>query len=421
MTSALLAAVKVAMDICDPPKIEDNRRDKQRAPEGDWRVWLLHPGRGWGKGFAAAHWIRDRVRSGEARQIALIGSTQAHVRDVMVLNQRSGILTVCPEASYEPSYARVVWPNGAVAKMFSAEKPDSLRGPEHDTAWPDEADSWGLETSNTKAAKAWDNMEKGLRLGDGRSVVTSTPKPGRIVAGLIKRAQEFNDVAITTGSTYENADNLSPQFIETLERQYKGTSLERQEIYGEVLAEIYGALWSADMFKYRDVTLEQLSRVIVGNDPSGGGDMIGICPVGELADAKDEYIVLDDWTMHGSPKAWAERTVEAAEKWQADHIAAERNFGGDMVLSTIRNVDRNAAVKMVTASKGKAVRAQPISLLYEQGRVWHRKGARLDLLEDELKHMTHDGYIGDGSPNRLDAMVWAAWGLTKPKKAWGFV
>ncbi len=413
------SALAIAADILDPPELEDLRRDSQQPPEGDWRVWLLHPGRGWGKGFAAAHWIRDRVRSGEARQIALVGSTQAHVRDVMVTNQRSGILTVCPEARYEPSYARVVWPNGAIAKMFSAEKPDSLRGPEHDTAWPDEADSWGLETSNRKAADAWDNMEKGLRLGDGRAVVTSTPKPGRIVASLLKRARDFGDVAVTTGSTYENAANLSPQFIATLERQYKGTNLERQEIYGEVLEAIYGALWETKYFKYRKVELAQLSRVLVGVDPSGGGDMIGISAMGKLADEEDSYVVLDDWTMHGTPKQWAERAVALTEKWLAEHMAAERNFGGDMVLSTIRNVDRDAPVKMVTASKGKAVRAQPISLLYEQGRVWHREGARLDLLEDELTHMTHDGYIGEGSPNRLDAMVWAAFGLSKQRKVWG--
>ena len=141
--------------------------------------------------------------------------------------------------------------------------------------------------------------------------------------------------------------------------------------------------------------------------------------MGELAAEKDSYIVLDDWTLHGSPKLWAERAVELTERWMAEYMAAERNFGGDMVLSTIRNVDRDAPVKMVTASKGKAIRAQPISLLYEQGRVWHREGARLDLLEDELTHMTHDGYIGEGSPNRLDAMVWAATGLSKQRKIWG--
>ncbi|KKL05535.1 hypothetical protein LCGC14_2605090, partial [marine sediment metagenome] len=307
--------------------------------------------------------------------------------------------------------------------LCSAENADKppLRGGGFDTAWPDEVDSWGAETTSTKAQKAWDNLTLSMSGGDSRMAVTSTPKPGRIVAELLRRAKEHGDVEITTGSTYDNAANLSPQFIKDIELRFKGTTLERQEIYGEVLTEVHGAMWWPELFQYRSCDLDQLSRVLVGCDPSGGGDMIGIVAVGELAEVENEYIVLDDWTLHGSPATWARRTVELCERWQADHIAAERNFGGAMVESTIRSAALNAPVRLETASLGKHVRAEPTSLLYEQSKFWHREDAGLDLLEYELLHMTKRGYVGDGSPNRLDAMVWAATGLTKPRKAWGFV
>lgn len=428
------SAFAVAADIIDPPELEDLRRDSQKPPEGDWRVWLLHPGRRWGKGFAASRWIDDRVRKGTAQSIALVGSTNSHVRQLMIEHPESGLLAVSAGAVYLPGRAEVHWPNGAKAYICSAENADKppLRGGGFDTSWADEVDSWGLDTTNRKASDAWENLNLSMSSGDSRMVVTSTPKPGRIVSGLLERAKKDEDVEITTGSTYENAANLSPEFIAAIERRYKGTRLERQEIYGEVLAEIYGALWTPESFKYRPVELDQLSRVLVGNDPSGGGDMIGIVAVGQLAGMENSYIVLDDWTLHGSPATWARRTIELTEKWQADHIAAERNFGGAMVESTIRSADRNAPVRLVNASLGKGIRAEPISLIYEQGfdpegkptldsGVWHREGAGLDLLEYELMHITSKGYIGEGSPNRLDAMVWAATGLSKQRKTWGIV
>ena len=327
----------------------------------------------------------------------------------MIENPLSGILKVSPEATYLSSRAEVVWPNGARAYICSAENADEppLRGGNFDTAWGDEVDSWGLDTTNEKATKAWENLELSVRLGDARMMVTSTPKPGRIVASLIKAAATGLDVVITTGSTYENAANLSPQFIAAIERRYKGTRLEQQEIGGKVLEAVHGSLWTPDSFQYRSVTQGQLGRIVVGVDPSGGGDMIGIVAAGELVDAEDQFIVLDDWTMHGTPGAWAKRTIKLMAKWGADVIVAERNYGGDMVESTIRSADRDAPVRMVTASRGKHIRAEPVSLLYEQGRVWHRQGGELDLLEDELVHMTSGGYIGNGSPNRLDAKVWA--------------
>lgn len=394
----------------------DSRRDDQNMPLGDWRVWLLHPGRGWGKGFAAAAAVGERVRLGLARHVALVGSTQAHVRDVMVENPLSGVLRLCPGARYVPSLARVEWPNGAIAHLYSAEKPDRLRGPEHDTVWADEVDSWGLETSNRKAADAWTNIELGLRLGDSRMIVTSTPKPGRMVSELLKRARDHGDVTVTTGSTYDNAPNLSPEFIANVERRYKGTRLERQEIYGQVLEEIYGALWTPSSFRYREATPTDVGRCVVGVDPSGGGDAIGILAAGE---AGEDWIILDDWSIHGSPDLWARRTAELVAKWGADCVVAERNYGGDMVESTLRAAGGNLPVKMVTASRGKHVRAEPVSLLYDQGRVWHRRGdgAQLDLLEDELRHFTTRAYEGEGSPDRADAMVWAMTELAIEKQA----
>jgi phage terminase large subunit-like protein len=313
----------------------------------------------------------------------------------------------------------VHWPNGAKAYICSAENSDKppLRGGGFDTGWADEVDSWGLDTTNRKATDAWDNLNLSMSSGDSRMAVTSTPKPGRIVSGLLERAKKDGDVEITTGSTYENAANLSPQFVEAIERRYKGTRLERQEIYGEVLAEIYGALWTPESFHYEEADPEQLSRVVVGVDPSGGGDEIGIAAAGQIA--AQSWVVLDDWTLHGSPATWARRTVELAEKWAADLVVAERNYGGDMVMSTLKSADASLPVKMVTASRGKHIRAEPIALLYEQGKVAHRRDANLDLLEDELRHMTTRGYEGEGSPNRADAVVWALTELSKQRKIWG--
>jgi len=401
-------------------KTVDSRRPKQHAPKGDWRIWLLHPGRAWGKGFTAAHWLRDRVVGGHARRIALVGSTNRHVRQVMIEDPLSGILKVCPDAVYRRSDAEVIWPNGAKAYVCSAENADKppLRGGNFDTAWPDEVDSWGLETTNEKATTAWDNLTLSVRLGDARIIVTSTPKPGRIVAGLLVRARDEGDVVVTTGSTYENAANLSPQFIKDIERRFKGTRLERREIYGEVPEDVADSLWPPGVFHHRRVKADQCLRVAVGVDPSGGGDAIGIVAAGQLT--PELFVVLDDWTTTGSPAKWARRTKELAEKWRADVVVAERNYGGDMVLSTLKAASTQMPVRMVTASRGKHIRAEPIALLYEQKKITHRSGdAALDLLEEEQRFMTTTGYVGEGSPNRADAAVWALTELTKPRKTWG--
>lgn len=415
---------QTAADILDPPKIPtelDGRRPKQRAPVGDWRVWLMHPGRRWGKGYAASRWIVDRVRTGQAESIALVGSTIRSVRQLMIEHPTSGILAVDPTARFMRSDGEIHWPNGAKAYVCSAENSNKppLRGGGFDTGWGDEVDSWGTDTTARKAKEAWDNLSLSMSAGDSRLVVTSTPQPGRIVAALIARAKAEGDVVITTGSTYDNAANLSPQFIKDIERRFKGTSLERREIYGEVPEDVAGSLWTPVVFWVRKVTKSELLRVAVGVDPSGGGDEIGIVAVGQLG--PDLFVVLDDWTCIGSPAKWARRTNELAEKWGADVVVAERNYGGDMVLSTLKAASVQMPVRMVTASRGKHIRAEPIALLYEQKKVAHRRGAALDLLEEEMRFMTTTGYVGEGSPNRADAAVWALTELTKPRKTWGFV
>ncbi len=415
----------VAADIYDPPTIAtelDQRRPEQHAPAGDrWRVWLLHPGRRWGKGYAAARWIVDRVRSGAATSIALVGSTNTAVRQLMIEHPSSGILAVSPSARFLPGKGEVRWPNGAVAFVCSAENADKppLRGGGFDTGWADEVDSWGDDTTAKKARTAWNNLNLSMSAGDSRLTVTSTPKPGRMVAELLERAREDGDVAITTGSTYDNAANLSAEFIEFIERRFKGTSLEKREIYGEVPEDVAGALWVPSMFRHQKIVKSRLVRVAVGVDPSGGGDEIGIVASGQLA--AERWAVLDDWTTLGSPAKWSRRTVELAKKWGADVVVAEKNYGGDMVESTLKNAAADLPVRMVTASRGKHIRAEPISLLYEQKKVVHRRGddVALELLEDELRHMTTSGYDGEGSPNRADALVWSLTELSRPRKTWG--
>ncbi len=419
--AADVPSLDIVSDIFDPPSIPaeiDNRRLEQFAPDWDWRIWLLHPGRRWGKGYSASRWIVDRVRSGHAGSIALVGSTIRAVRQLMIEHPTSGILAVDPSARFMRSDGEIVWPNGAKAYVCSAENADKhpLRGGGFDTGWADEVDTWGHETTTKKAKTAWVNLEISMSAGDSRLAVTSTPQPGRIVAELLERARDDGDVAVTTGSTYDNAANLSPQFIAAIERRYKGTQLEKREIYGIVPASVSGALWWPDLFRHKKISRAQLSRVVVGVDPSGGGDEIGIVAAGQLA--PERWVVLDDWTCMGSPATWARRVAKLAERWAADVVVAEKNFGGDMVLSTLKNAAADLPVRLVTATRGKHIRAEPISLLYEQKKVVHRRGgdAALEMLEEELRYMTSTGYEGEGSPNRADAAVWALTELSKPLK-----
>ncbi len=382
-------------------------REAQLPPDGDWRYWLILAGRGFGKTRAGAEWVRSQVELGR-RRIALIGPTTADVRDVMIEGE-SGLINVCPSWNrprFEPSKRRLVWRNGAKAFVYSAEEPERLRGPQHDAAWADELAAW------PRPQAVWDQLQLGLRLGaDPRVAITTTPKPLALIRGLA----DDKDCVVTRGSTYENYAFLAPTFITRIIRRYEGTRLGRQELEAELLTDTPGALWTFDtLLACRVAQPPDMQRVVVAVDPSGSngddeGDSQGIVVAGLGVDGRG--YVLADRTCRLSPEGWGRRAVEAYDAFGADRIIAEKNFGGDMVRFTLQAVRATTPVTLVTASRGKVVRAEPVSALYEQGRVSHvvppAGDNPLAELEDEMRQATASGYVGPRSPNRLDALVWA--------------
>lgn len=382
-------------------------RPDQLCPEGEWLTWLLLGGRGAGKTRSGAEWVRAEVNERGARRVGLIAPTAADARDVMVEGP-SGILSVCWKGDpagkpvYEPSKRRITWENGAVATLFSAEEPDRLRGPQFDTVWADELAAW------VRLRETWDMAQFGLRLPreNGirpRQCVTTTPRPLALVRELLKA----KSTVISRASTYDNAGNLSADFLQQMRDKYEGTRLGRQELQAEVLDDTPGALWTRGMIESARIeAAPQLERIVVGVDPSGSdgetGDAQGIVVAGK---AGRVAFLLADESVRLSPDGWGRRVVDAFYRHKADRIVAERNYGGEMVAHVIRSIDPNVPVKLVTATRGKAVRAEPIAALYEQGRVKHC--APMPELEDQMIMMTSSGYTGEGSPDRLDGMVWA--------------
>lgn len=376
-------------------------RPNQLAPVGDWRTWLILAGRGFGKTEAGAQWIRQRVEGG-ARSIALIAETQKDLEEVMVARLlKISPPDMMPKVRYKP--VRLVWPNGAEALGYNGTEPDQLRGPEFDTAWCDELAKYRY------ARELWDMLQFTMRSGDDpRVLTTTTPRPIPVLREILANPSTI----ITRGSTMDNKDNLAEAFIDAVVSKYAGTRLGRQELDGEILDDVPGALWTRAMLE-RAVcdNPPEMARVVVAVDPSGtdgndDGDSVGIVVVGRGVDGRG--YVLEDLTCKLSPDAWARRACEAYHRWGADRLVAERNFGGAMVKSVIRTADASVAYKEVTASRGKTARAEPVSALYEQGRVSHVRG--LTELEDQMTLMTMSGYAGDGSPDRVDAAVW---GLTE--------
>ena len=381
------------------------RRPSQVPPEGDWLTWLILAGRGWGKTRTGAEWVHDHAHLYE--RFHLIGRTASDVRDTMVEGESGLIVTARPDnpCRYMPTKRKVVWENGASALLFSADEPDQLRGPQCFAAWLDEVAAW-------RFPDAYDMHTLGLRLGDHpRQVITTTPRPTRIIRELVKDTR----TVVTRGSTYENRDNMAPAFFETITRRYEGTRLGRQELYAEILDDLPGALWARELFRYKEPPKQgedyDFIRVVVAVDPAASSnensDETGIVVVGIAADGL--VYVLDDLSMRGSPDSWARRAVYAYSEWMADRIVAESNMGGDMVESVIRNVAPDVPVRLVRATRGKRVRAEPISSLYEQGRVFHVK--HFPDLEDQMCNYVPD-QAGDGSPDRMDALVW---GITELK------
>ena len=376
-------------------------RPEQIAPDWDWYIWLAMAGRGFGKTRLGSEWIRERVASG-SRNIALIAETAADARDVLVEGV-SGVLAIHPKAErpmYEPSKRRLTWPNGAVATLFNATEPDQLRGPQFDTAWCDEMAKWRY------ARETWDMLQFGMRLGDDpRVCITTTPRPIELVKSIV--AGQEGKVYVTRGKTTDNAANLAKAFLERIVQKYQGTRLGRQELDAEILGDLPGALWSmASLDAYRLRVAPQMGRIVVAVDPAvtatESSDEHGIIVAGLEG---QRGIVLEDASMSGSPNEWARRAVSLYRSWQADAIVVEVNQGGDMVAHTIRTIDPNVRIKEVRASRGKHVRAEPIAALYEQGRVAHV--GSFAALENQMTQMTTEGYQGDGSPDRVDALVWA--------------
>lgn len=345
-------------------------RPNQLPPAGDWRVWLMLAGRGFGKTRSGAEMVRSWVEAGH-RRIALVAPTASDYRHVMVEGE-SGILAVSPpwdRPDYEPSKRLLTWRNGAIATTYSADEPERLRGPQHEAAWCDELASW-------RYPDAWDQLMFGLRLGDNpRCVVTTTPKPSRIIRELLNDPK----VVVTRGRTSENRANLAPAFLDQIVRRYEGTRLGRQELDAELLEDVPGALWTRDMIEAArvsltgGVSLTDLVRIVVAIDPavtSGeDSDETGIIVAGK--DAAGRGYVLDDLSGRMHVREWARKAVEAYRHHQADRIIAEVNNGGDMVEATIRIADENVAFSKVTATRGKVVRAEPVAALYEKGLVTH--------------------------------------------------
>ena len=386
-------------------------RPNQLPPEGEWITWLLLAGRGFGKTRCGAEWVRQQAKNFPGCRIALVGETAADCRKVMVEGE-SGILAISPPdfmPTYHPTNRQLVWPNGSIAETYNATEPDQLRGPQHHFAWCDEIAKWKYMQAT------WDQVQMGLRLGENpQQVVTTTPRP----VDLIKKILADKDTAVTKGRTYDNAGNLAAPFLKKITEDYEGTRLGRQELDAEILDDIPGALFqrsAIDANRLGEVP-EDLERVIVAVDPAAsseeGSDENGIVVVG-LARDKDGYArgyVLEDGSLRGSPEEWARRAVGLYRKWEADKIVAEKNQGGEMVSSVIRAVDRSIIPKLVHASRGKIVRAEPISSLYEQNRIHHV--GRFDKLEDQMCTFSIDNIRGNGngSPDRVDALVW---GLTE--------
>lgn len=373
-------------------------RDKQLPPPGDWRYWVIVAGRGFGKTRTGAEWVRSQVQ--HYPMVNLIGATADDARDIMIEGE-SGLLAICPDderPEYKPSKRRLEWPNGARSLIFTADEPERLRGKQHMKLWADELAAW-------RYPEAWAQAMLGLRLGNNpQACVTTTPRPTKMVLSLLNHPK----ATITTGTTYENRANLAEDWFDDIITQYEGTRLGRQELLAEILTDVQGALWRRDQIDALRVLKApvDLHRIVVAIDPAvsagEGSNETGI--VVSAVGGRDRHgYVLEDLTLKGTPDDWARRAVNAYYRWNADRIIAEVNNGGDMVEHTIRMVDRQVSFRQVRASRGKTTRAEPISALYEQGRVHHV--GEFAKLEDQLCTWVQ----GDKSPDRLDALVW---GLT---------
>ena len=369
-------------------------------PRCAWTYWLVRAGRGFGKTRIGAETIREWSET--YRHIHLVGATAADTRDVMVQGE-SGLLNCFPPSRrphYEPSKRLVTFRSGAQAHLFSADEPERLRGPQCDCFWADELAAWRFIDD------AWDNLSFGFRLGDNpRGVITTTPKPLRLIKDL---ANDPNTV-MTIASTYENRGNLAPAFVNSIIRKYEGTRLGRQELLAEILEDIPGALWTRgviDATRVKTFNADEVVRVVVAIDPAvthgENSDETGIIVAALMSNG--HVMILDDLTCSESPLGWARIAIAAYNSRKADRIVGEVNNGGDLVEANIRAVAPNVSYRSVRASRGKALRAEPIAALYEQGRVHHV--GMFGKLEDQMASFV-PGDVCQDSPDRMDALVYA--------------
>ncbi|MBB3862376.1 phage terminase large subunit-like protein [Novosphingobium hassiacum] len=388
-------------------------RKSQRAPQGDWRIWLVMAGRGFGKTRLGAEWVRAQAEADPEARIALVAASLHEARSVMVEGE-SGLLSIgAPwrRPTYESSVRRLVWPNGACAYLYSAGEPESLRGPQHSHAWCDEIAKWDTrpDQGENRALAAWDNLLMGLRLGhDPRLVATTTPRPVPLVARIIGEG-EAGGVVLTRGSTFDNTANLPERFIAAMRRTFGRSLLGRQEIHGEMIEDLRGALWSRALIERgREAAAPPCTRIVVAVDPpaSAHGDACGIVVCG-IGDDRIARVLADCSVEQASPERWARAVADAARAWSADRVVAEANQGGAMVEAVLRAAEASLPLRLVHASRGKSARAEPVAALYEAGRVRH--AGMFPKLEDELCGLMPGGeYQGPGrSPDRADACVWA--------------
>lgn len=390
-------------------------RPDQILPDGDWRIWLAKAGRGWGKTRTGAEAVREW--SEHNARIGIIAATNDDARLVMIEGE-SGLLSVFPPdrpAVFKANRRRIEFPSGAIATFYSAEEPERLRGPQHHKLWMDEIAAWD------RLQATYDMAMLGLRLGSNpQAVITSTPKPLPLIKELVKRAglepgtDPLGRVILTQGSTYDNRPNLAPAFIAEVIKRYEGTRLGRQELMAEVLEDTPGALWRRTDIVYKRAPrilrngeeVRDLAAVVVGVDPAVTSD-VDSDECGIVVDARGvdgHGYTLADLSGRLSPSEWAKRAVRAYYDYEADRIVAEANNGGDLVSTVISQVDPHVPVELVHASRGKRTRAEPVAALYEQGRWFHE--IPFPELEDQMTSYT--GEAGLGSPDRMDAHVWAA-------------
>lgn len=390
------------------------------GPDERWRTWLICAGRGFGKTRAGAEWVRDVARRDGTARIALVGASLAEARSVMVEGD-SGVLAAAPGALapvFEPSLRKLTWENGAVAWLYSAGEPETLRGPQHSHAWCDEIGKW--DNAGGRAIEAWDNLQLTMRVGERpRVLATTTPRGSALMRRLMADAAA-GKVALAHGRTVDNRAVLPADYLAAMIAAYEGTGFGRQELDGVMLDAAEGALWSRALLDEcrESVAASAPARVVVGVDPpaTSGGDACGIvvCALGRDGIAR---VLADASVSRPTPERWARAVAAAAQAWSADRVIAEANQGGEMVRSTLQAADIALPVRLVHASRGKAARAEPVLALYEARRVRH-VGA-FPALEDELCGLMADGrYHGPGrSPDRADALVWALSELMLARRA----